>query len=263
MKKIIGLDIGGTYIRAAMINGRGEILKKETFKTKISQSPEKIIKQLKDIIKSLIDDEMASIGIGVPGRIEEQKGLIVLCPNLPSLNNLKLAKIIKDEFKIPAMIENDASCALVGEMWQGTAKDSRNVCLLTLGTGIGGAVAIDGKIYRGSRGMAGEFGHLILDPSGPACNCGQQGCLEAFWQERTHEDEYLALGLINLWTIFDPQKIILSGGIADDNKLHLVEHEIKKYSSNHIILELAKLGEWSGVVGAAKIAMDNINNNNF
>ncbi|MGE5594546.1 MAG: ROK family protein, partial [Hyphomicrobiales bacterium] len=117
--------------------------------------------------------------LGVPGLINADEGMVILAPNVAGFRNLVLTTPIQEQLGIPVYIENDASAAALGEYRFGAGRGTRHLLHATLGTGIGGGLVIDGKLYRGSRGLAGEIGHIIIDPAGPRCNCGSRGCLEA------------------------------------------------------------------------------------
>lgn len=258
MQKLIGVDVGGSKIRLGVLDEQGKILRQAIQETEAQAGFDRVLHQLKSIIQSAIDREVVGIGVGVPGPVDFGKGMVEFCPNLPGWENVALKEILFKEFRLPVLVDNDANCALAGEMWQGAGRGKKDVCLLTLGTGIGGAVAIDGQIYRGAKGMAAEFGHMILDPEGPQCNCGQKGCLEAFWQKRVSQDDWVTVGIVNLWKIFDPEVVIIGGGAASDLRVRALSDKVKKYSRAKIAIEMAKLGEQAGVVGAARMAKERI-----
>jgi len=253
MKKVIGIDLGGSKIRLVEINSRAKVFRKQIFDTS-KESFEKTFDQLIRVIKENLTSEIEAIGIGVAGPVDSEK-IIVTCPNLPGFEKKPLAKLIENIIHLPVIMDNDAKCTLLGEMWQGTGKNIKNIFLITLGTGVGGSLAIDGRIYYGNNQIAGEFGHTIINPAGPTCKCGQMGCLEAFWQNRINEDRYLAVGLANIYRINTPDIIIVSGGVASDKKVESINKEIKKIIGHNLPLKKGKLGQWAGAIGAGKLAL--------
>lgn len=183
-KLAVSIDLGGTFIKAGLINYKGEIIYFIQKETQINLGKEKAINNLKKTIKELINKtnkkKITGISLGVPGPIDFKRGIIKNPPNFPDWKNIQLRSIIENEFLIPTILENDANLALLGELWQGKAKNKKNVVLLTLGTGVGGAILINGQIYRGQSGAAGELGHMIIDKqSKMKCGCGNYGCLES------------------------------------------------------------------------------------
>jgi len=254
MKKVIGIDLGGSKIRLIGMDSRAKVFRKQIFGT-LKESFEKIFDQLIKVIKENLTAEIKAIGIGVAGPVDSNK-IIVACPNLPGFERRPLAELIEKVIHLPVIMDNDANCALLSEMWLGTGKNQKNIFLVTLGTGIGGSLAIDGRIYHGNNQIAGEFGHTIIDPAGPKCKCGQKGCLEAFWQKRINEDRYLAIGLVNIYRINTPDIIVVSGGVASDKKIESINKEIKKIIGHNLPLKKGKLGQWAGAIGAAKLAMN-------
>lgn len=250
MFRVIGIDLGASFLRGGIVSQKGEMEVKIKEKTQKEDLTEQIIKVIRNLLKS---KEIEAIGLGVPGPLDFKKGLILNPPNLPKWHNLPLLRILKKEFKPPIFLDNDGNCALLGEKWQGVAKNLKNALMLTLGTGIGGGILIDGKVYRGKSGAGAELGHMIIDPQGPSCNCGQKGCLEALIQkDRENETEYLSSALISLYNIFEPEAIILGGGWAERKLLKKLERKIFP----KIRLVLAQLGQWSGVYGAAYGALE-------
>ena len=168
----IGVDIGGTHLRVALIAADGAIVKRE--QTSSLPDPETVIARIEDMIDRIGTDGVSAIGIGVPGRVDGRR---VLSGGYVDLSKLPVADRIEQRFQRPVAIANDCSMALIAEAAVGAAKGSRNVVMLTIGTGIGGAVLDNGKLLRG-RGTAGQLGHVAIDPNGRACVCGKRGCIE-------------------------------------------------------------------------------------
>lgn len=177
----IGVDIGGTNIKFGAITSSGEILKKTSIKTK-DNSQEiilSIICEIKTIVFSLKDNKLLGIGLGVPGLIDAKRGVVVYSGNL-QMENVDLISQIKNEFNVPTKIENDANVATLGEHRFGNAKKYNSCVLLTLGTGVGSGIIIDGKLFSGERSAGAEIGHMVIEANGKECSCGGKGCFEAY-----------------------------------------------------------------------------------
>ena len=181
MKNVIGIDIGGTNIRAAVVNSNGEILHQIKVKSNARDGIEHLLKNLGEVITSFADFQTECIGIGIPGIIDQKNGILTQAPNITGVKNFPLIKEIKKVTSLESIIvENDANSAALGEYWMGSGAQSNSMLMLTLGTGLGGGIVLNGELWRGEDGMAGEIGHIIIDPAGPLCNCGNNGCFESF-----------------------------------------------------------------------------------
>lgn len=183
-KFIVSIDMGGTKILASVINSTKGIISREKFSTELDKSPNDYIKDIALVSEKVIkkaglkNNQIASICLGVPGSVNPYKGVIGIAPNLGIKNfNIKvnLEKLIKNKI----LIENDVNLAALGIKEFGVGKNSKNMLVVAIGTGIGGGIIIDGKIYRGSNFIAGEIGHMVIDEKGPLCGCGKKGCFEA------------------------------------------------------------------------------------
>lgn len=183
VKAAIGVDLGGTNIKLGIVSSNGKILSKTSFKTEADGGPDQIIANIKTGIHELLiksKHKVKGIGIGCPGIINVKKGTVENPPNLPGWKKVKLGTIIQKEFGINVSIENDANAAAIGEMIFGEGKKISSFIMVTLGTGVGGGIVFNGKIFRGEFGAAGEIGHITIDRNGPKCNCGSTGCIEAY-----------------------------------------------------------------------------------
>jgi glucokinase len=178
----IGLDLGGTNLRAAAIDRSGRILDKIGGSTNFSEGREAVIGDMCGVISELRSrhgiDGLAGIGIGVPGFILLKEGVIRNSNNLPFLEDFPIRDEIERRLNTWVILENDANAAALGEKWMGAGRDVDDLVLLTLGTGIGGGIISGGRVLRGSLGMAGELGHITVVQHGNPCGCGNQGCLE-------------------------------------------------------------------------------------
>jgi glucokinase len=185
-KFLIGVDVGGTNIRMGIVTPEGKLWKKVQYATDISKGGlvlfEGLVSDLKDLIRKHFTElnQLIGIGIGVAGPIDIPKGVITEPPNLPDLKGFPLRDFLQKEISSPIAIENDANAFTLGEGWVGAAKDCRHYCGITLGTGVGGGIVVEGKILHGAEGMAGEVGHMVINPEGPPCGCGGKGCLEVY-----------------------------------------------------------------------------------
>jgi glucokinase len=181
----IGVDLGGTNLRIAAVDEQGKLVEKVTLGTKVSLGRDHVIDDMCDAIQRMSDKFRASapllgIGIGVPGIIDMQTGLLRESPNLPGWANYPVRAEIERRLKTIVILENDANVAALGEKWLGAARDFTDMAMLTLGTGVGGGLVLGGAIWRGANGMAGEFGHSTVEPEGHPCGCGNRGCLEQY-----------------------------------------------------------------------------------
>lgn len=182
-KYALGVDIGGTNIKIGVVSDSGKIVFKTMLPTNRKGGPDEVISQLKKGIKSILAEKkykIKGIGIGAAGSVTSKKGTVSNPPNVPGWKVVNIVKIIKDEFNISVFIDNDANSAAIGEMLFGAGKKNNSFALITLGTGVGGGLIIDRKIFQGSTGAAGEIGHISIDHNGRKCNCGSYGCVEAY-----------------------------------------------------------------------------------
>jgi glucokinase len=178
----IGVDLGGTNLRAAAISRSGEILDKISGTTDLSAGRDAVVGDIASSIRAMRgrarNSVLAGVGIGVPGFIDIEKGFIVGSNNLPGFDDFPVRDEIERLLGTRVILENDANAAAMGEKWIGAGKDVNDLVLLTLGTGIGGGIIARGRIVHGFVGMAGEFGHMTVIPNGNPCGCGNYGCLE-------------------------------------------------------------------------------------
>lgn len=181
-RTVLAADFGGTHLRAAIVHESGEIVFRQERPTHSSGTPQGVITQIVDMLVETVEASGVTPDaacIATAGLINANEGKVILAPNVPGFRNLVLTTPVAERLGIPAYIENDASAAALGEFRFGAGKGTRHLLHATLGTGIGGGIVVDGKLYRGASGLAGEIGHIIVNPAGPKCNCGSRGCLEA------------------------------------------------------------------------------------
>lgn len=181
----IGVDLGGTNLRIAAVDDSGRLLEKVTTGTQVALGRDHVINEMCDAILHLAAkfhpaSHLRGIGIGVPGIIDMATGLLHESPNLPGWEDYPVRDEIERRLNTRVILENDANSAAMGEKWLGAARDATHMCMLTLGTGVGGGLVLNDRIWHGMTGMAGEFGHITADPNGPPCKCGSVGCVEQF-----------------------------------------------------------------------------------
>lgn len=288
-KNIISLDIGATKFRIGIISKDYKIIKKQIFAT--PKKATEVLELINQSIKDFYSPEIKSIGIGLAGQINFAKGVVNFGPNFPrGLDNIPLKKNLKQKFHLPVMIDNDAHCFTLAEACLGQGKKFNFVLGVTLGTGIGGGIAINQKIIRGKNNICGEIGHQIIEMRGQKCGCQKQGCWEAYasgsammrlYQKTTginkntfeiekdflRQEEkagqvvrktayYLSVGLSNLINILDPEVIVLGGGLSNFKKfIDLAKEQIKDLvlipALQKTPILTTKLGDDAGLLGAA------------
>lgn len=288
----MGVDIGGTNIRLGIVDDKGKILYRKRFPTLKEQGKDEVITRL---LKAIADVKKNSkypirrIGIGCPGPLDSRKGIVLSPPNLPGWNKVPLKNIVQKRFNLPVVLENDANCFALGEKWRGAAKGCKDIVCLTLGTGIGGAIILNGALYTGKDGFGGELGHMSINFDGPKCGCGKRGCLEAYAsatalvkrykgkQNVTSEEIYklalrgdrrakkvlketalyLGVAISNFVNAFNPEIVVLGGGLAKagDSIFPEIRRIVRKISLKPLLRNLkivpAKLSEDAGIIGAA------------
>jgi glucokinase len=258
---VIGVDLGGTNLRAAILSPTGDILERRKEATRAAEGWSSVVARLIDNIKHQRDIasqkglEVCAVGVGAPGVIQGDKGIVVKSPNFPDWNNLPLRDHLEKALDIPVYLENDANAAALGEQWRGAGQGIQSMILLTLGTGVGGGIILDNKVWHGADGMAGEIGHMTLIPTGRPCTCGNTGCLEMYASARgivqsyrealgksadalkqiTSEQVYeaartgneiavrvmndmgrmLGIGIAGLINIFNMERVVIGGGVKD------------------------------------------------
>lgn len=183
---IFAADLGGTHLRAATVDRHGKIRFRFKQNTPQANDANAIVDAIVTAVHESGEqsggvDEISAVSLVVPGTVNVEEGAVVKAPNLPCLDGFRLAAALNNRLHLPAILENDANAAAVGEMWQGAAAGCKTIICVTLGTGVGGGIILNGELWRGVDGAAAEIGHMCVDPfGGVACTCGSRGCLEVF-----------------------------------------------------------------------------------
>jgi glucokinase len=297
MKYIIGIDLGGTYIKLGLLNSEYRILDKEVLHTARFIKKESLILAITGSIKSFIAarqleaKDILGIGIGLPGPVDSQGGIVRFLPNIPGWRDVPLKAILVRKLRVPVFIDNDANLMALAEYKIGAAKGSINAVCITLGTGVGGGLIINRRLFRGSSFAAGEVGHMPINEEGPVCNCHGRACLERYvgnkrilksiketfkkdisleelsrlarqgntkaikiWRETGKKIGVALTGAVNL---LNPDCVVIGGGVANAGKIlfdsiaKTVKARAMKTHGQHVKILKAKLGEDSGIIGSA------------
>ncbi|MGQ9856216.1 MAG: ROK family protein [Fervidobacterium sp.] len=178
---VVGIDLGGTFFKVGLVDTEsGEILRKVEWETRVSEGKEKVVERMvKAVLEVSNGGDYIGVGIGSPGSIDHDNGIVRFSPNFPDWINFNLGGTLSKLLNKPIFVENDANAFVLGEKWFGAGKGHEHIVALTLGTGVGGGVISHGKLITGKDGIGTELGHVIVEPNGPQCGCGNYGCLEA------------------------------------------------------------------------------------
>jgi glucokinase len=177
----LGIDLGGTDTKYGIVDARGHVLRKGRWPTEPERGPEGVLEQVARHAREMIgSDTVLAVGMGVPGPMSSRLGVIFEAPNLPGWKNVPVQQIMEKHLGLPVRLNNDANAAAWGEFRAGAGRGASTMILYTLGTGVGGGIIIDGELLCGPDDTAGELGHVVVNPAGPRCGCGNRGCLEAY-----------------------------------------------------------------------------------
>lgn len=307
---VVGVDLGGTKISTAVADLNGVIKSKCVIPTEAIKGDMHVLNNIYNAIENAIKEaqitveEVKAIGIGSPGPLDSEKGIIVTTPNLP-FKNFDIVNPIKEKFKVDTYLDNDANVAAIGEYMLGAGIGTKNMVYVTVSTGVGGGAILDGKIYRGATSNALEIGHTTVSIDGPICGCGNIGCLEAMssgtaiakranevltskletslrkyetvtsfevFEEAKAGDVianeiidrammYLGVGIANIISSFDPEKVVIGGGVSKagnvvfDKIQEVVNRRNFKIMADTCKIVPAGLGTDAGVIGAVALAL--------
>jgi glucokinase len=251
-KAVLGIDIGGTKVKLAPVFEGGELGKEIGFPVPKGAGPEDLAElagQHAILLSARSDLSFTVAGAGCPGHVENDRRTLVYAPNL-DWKNVAFAGMLEKQLSVPVLLENDVNCAALGEQRYGAGKEARHVICVFVGTGVGGGIVVNGKLFRGTTGNAAEVGHTIFRPGGRTCSCGRAGCVEAYAGGRHIPAHYAELGgepdlsateiwelaregdtravqvkkdavealvtlLVNLQTVFDTDRMVLGGGVIE------------------------------------------------
>jgi glucokinase len=287
-EEVIGIDLGGTAIKLGRFDRQGNCSQSLTVPTPQPPDPEAVLAAIVEAIAQLETKTVMAIGVGTPGPADATGRIAIYAINLGGWMNIPLADWLEAKTGKPTIIGNDANCAGLGEHWLGAGQPFKNLLMLTLGTGVGGAVILDGNLFVGRAGTAGELGLIMLNPDGAECNSGNHGSLEqhvsvrairrrtgleaeelgrrakrgdeeaiAFWQSYGRD---LGIGIASLVYVLTPEAVIIGGGVCRSYEFFFaaawaeIERRVVKYSRLDMRLLRAELGNQAGMVGAAKLA---------
>ena len=284
----LGIDIGGTTVHLGVCDRDGVVRGRLTIPTEASKGPDDTITRVSTAAERLIEEHgaVSSCGIGMPGELAIDRQRFVRANHFPGWVDVPAARLVAERLGVPTGLENDANCAAWGELVAGSGRGTRSLACFTLGTGVGGGIIIDRKLWLGTNGAAGALGHIAVDPNGPECKCGQRGCVEVYasatslaarYGKGTARDAFaaaargeadamaaidwtcdgLAAGVANVIHIIQPDVVVLAGGMsaAGDPLLSRVRAGVSKRVRTSwlraIRIELSALGNDAGWIGAA------------
>lgn len=288
----LGIDLGGTFTKWAVVEhdaGAWRTLAHDQVSTPTADGPDAVVARLASVGAEAIErcEGVASVGIGVPGLYDAAAGATRFLPNFPGAwAGRAVAGPVSDALGLPTALINDARAFGLAELRLGAARGSSSMIGLTLGTGVGGVIAVDGRVHQGHDGTAGEIGHQTIDADGPPCTCGNRGCLEAFARAdriaagcgtATAEEAIvraragdqraldgfaevgraLGIGIANMIVVISPDRVVLGGGnaVAADLLLPAIREELRRRvhttSLAEVEIVVAELGTWAGAIGAA------------
>lgn len=285
---LLGVDVGGTSVKIGMCTGAGEVFSQVSIPTHAQRGVEDTVARIADAAAALQADSRpaAACGTGIGGLLDAARTILFRGANLPNWLDVPLPSLVADALGLPTVLENDANCAAWAEYRLGVGRGAESMVLLTLGTGVGGAIVLHDDLWLGHGGAAGRFGHTPVDPSGPACRCGQRGCLEQYASASAVAHRYgrrsakvvfeaarngdslalqvidwssaaLAAGVANVVQAIQPEIVVLGGGMAAGGDLLLervrdgVRARIPESWWPDLRIEMAALGNKAGWIGAA------------
>lgn len=288
--QVLGIDLGGTAIKLGRFSQNGACLQSLSVATPQQSTPEAVLEVMAEAIVQLDSAQQTiAIGVGTPGPVDSAGRIARIAINLKQWRDVPLADWLEAKTGRPTILSNDANCAGLAEAWLGAGRRFRNFILLTLGTGVGGAIILDGQLLIGHQGAAGELGLITLNPDGPECNSGNRGSLEqyvsvpairrrtglepaelgalakagdanalTFWQTYGRD---LGAGLASLIYVLTPEVILIGGGVSASAEFFFpsvqaeIERRVMPSSRAGLQLLSAELGNHAGMVGAAKLAL--------
>ena len=291
----LGIDLGGTQLRAGVVDSEGRILRRASVLTDSTGGPTTIIPQMLALSAEVIGSDRSfvkAVGVSSPGPLDSDNGYTLDLPTLPGWTNFPLRQTLAEKLQLPVTLENDGIAAANGEWKFGAGRGLKHLVYVTVSTGIGGGVVVDNHLMRGRRGMAGHVGHMSIEENGPPCGCGNPGCFEALASGTAFNKVAKSLGFANakamtqaardgdqkalaavyreaillgwgftsLLHLYSPEKLIVGGGVSSafDLMLPTIKAEIQRRAIpafRSVEIVTAALGDNAGLVGAASLAM--------
>jgi glucokinase len=313
MKYALGIDFGGTTIKTAIVTSDGQIISRGSVPTGMPATPERLLQTTVGACRRQLEEagltpaDLCGAGIGMPGTVNQETDCVEYANNL-GMTSFPFIRRLRDELGIPVSGGNDADLAALGEYMAGAGKGASSLLLVTLGTGVGGGIIVNGRIWSGCNDAAAEFGHMVIEAGGRPCTCGRRGCFEAYASASAltaqadkkaaeHPDSligkvyaasghvsgkdilqalkekdaaakevfdeyvyYLAMGITNLINIFQPDKLLIGGGISNFGDLllepvreHVKTYRYSRYSEKNTEIGIASLKNDAGLIGAAAL----------
>lgn len=311
----VGVDLGGTKILAGVFDPQLNCIGRIKMSTKPDRGAEEVMDRIARCVRDAVDEcdldfkQLRGVGVGAPGAIDGDTGRVIFAPNL-QWQDIPLKKILEKDLGVPVLIENDGNVAVLGVYESELQGKPRHVIGIFIGTGIGGGIILDGKLFSGFSGTAGEIGHMVIEVGGPKCNCGNRGCFEALasrtaifrkihaavkdgqktlltdylgpelsdlrsgdlrkairkgdsFVEKVIEEaaEYTGIAVANLINVFNPQTVVLGGGVIDalgDEMMAIIVETAEDYvmngTSKGVEIIASKKGDDAGIIGAAVLA---------
>lgn len=238
MTGVIGIDLGGTHLRLARVSAAGVISGLEKVVVGEQRRSSDLVALLARVIRDRTDfGGVRAVGLGIPGIVSKKRGIVFASPHYPQWKNFAVIRELSRALKLPVVIDNDANMIALGEFWRGAGRGLGDFLMFTLGTGIGGAVVIDGQVYTGTRGFTGEFGHAVVQADGLPCACGSRGCLE------TLVSATAMIGLVR--KRFSPSSRKLLGRDTSCWGLRLTQLARGGHQGARLIFE--EMGTWLGI----------------
>ncbi|HCI29936.1 MAG TPA: ROK family protein [Fervidobacterium sp.] len=304
---VVGIDLGGTFFKIGLVEvENGKIVKKIEEKTLVEEGGEKVVERMAKTVQKLAKGyDILGVGIGSPGSIDHDRGIVRFSPNFPNWTDFELGSLLSRFLNKPVYVENDANAFVLGEKWFGAGRGYNHIVGITLGTGVGGGVISHGMLITGKDGIGAELGHVIIEPNGPQCGCGNYGCLEAFasataikrmaleGKKKFPESvifnsenidgkavfdaakagdllgqiiverlvNALATGISNFIHIFNPEVVVIGGGISRAGEILFeplkkkVEHLVMPTFKGTYSIFQSPLVEEAGILGAASVIL--------
>jgi glucokinase len=285
---VLGIDLGGTSVKIGVCDTNGSPIRRTSIDTMVERGSDDAIARIASAAQQLIGDTgtIVACGIGAPGELDLERRYLVRANHFPGWTTVPLAERLRQHLGVPTALENDANCAAWGELHAGVGRGARSVACFTLGTGVGGGLVIDNRLWIGVNGAAGAFGHVSVDPNGPLCRCGQRGCVEQYASATAVATRYgrgsardafdaasrgepdavavvdwacegLAAGVANVIHAVQPEVVVLAGGKAAAGHVMLdrvragVARRVRPAWLSAIRIECSALGDDAGWIGAA------------